>query len=168
MGESGAPVKTGVPHIYNKVEHMFLGRYEHSIDEKGRLTIPVRFRELLKDGAYVTQGFDRNLMVMTSANFDQISKNVDELSFTDPAIRSLKRLIFSSADQVEVDKAGRILIPQFLRDSVQINGGVTIVGAGNYFEIWNPELWNAQSRLLQDTEYTAQRFAAFNLSARSS
>ncbi len=143
---------------------MFLGRYEHAVDEKGRITIPVRFRELLENGAYVTQGFDRNLMVLTASSFEQISESVNQLSMTDPTARALKRLIFSSAERCEFDRSGRLLLPQFLRDSAQLDGTAVIVGAGDYFEIWSPQLWSQQNEVLQDAETNAQRFAALNLS----
>ncbi len=82
---------------------------------------------------------------------------------TDPGARSLRRLIFSHGEQVEVDKAGRILIPQFLRESAGLVSDVIIVGAGDYFEIWSPETWNDQSTQLQDTNANAQRFMAFDI-----
>jgi len=94
---------------------MFLGQYQHSLDEKGRLTIPAAFRDALGEGAFVSQGFDRNLMVMGAAYFQQVYERINAMSITDPAARLLRRLILSSAYQVEVDKAGRILLPQNLR-----------------------------------------------------
>lgn len=142
---------------------MFLGQYQHSLDNKGRLTIPVRYRDYLADGAYITQGFDRNLMVLTSSAFQAVSQRVNQISMTDPVARSLRRLIFSHGEQVEVDKAGRILIPQFLRESAGLASDVIIVGAGDYFEIWSPETWNDQSTQLQDTNANAQRFMAFDI-----
>ena len=145
---------------------MFLGRYNHTIDEKGRLTIPARFRELLENGAYVTQGFDRNLMVLTAPSFEQIYSRVNQMSMTDPTARQLKRLIFSAAERCEIDRAGRMLLPQFLREAVQLNGEAMIVGAGDYFEIWSPDLWAQQNELLQDAEANAQRFAALDLPIR--
>jgi MraZ protein len=145
---------------------MFLGQYEHTIDEKGRLTVPSRFRELLQDGAYITQGFDQNLVVLTAATFDHISSRVNRMSITDPTARQLKRLIFSHADRLEVDRAGRILIPQFLRASAQLDGAAIMVGVGDYFEIWSPERWQEQNTLLQDGEANAQRFAALDLSVQ--
>jgi MraZ protein len=145
---------------------MFLGQYEHTIDEKGRLTIPSRYRDLLQDGAYITQGFEQNLMVLTAAAFDHISNRVNRMSMTDPIARQLKRLIFSHADRVEVDRAGRILIPQFLRTSAQLDGAAIMVGVGDYFEIWSPEQWQEQNSLLQDGEANAQRFAALDLSVQ--
>ena len=145
---------------------MFLGRYEHTIDEKGRLTIPARYRELLENGAYVTQGFDHNLIVLPAPSFEQMYVHVNEMSMTDPNARQLKRLIFSSAERCEFDRAGRILLPQFLRESVGLDGSATLVGVGDYFEIWSPHGWAQQNELLQDTETTTQRFAALNLPIR--
>lgn len=144
---------------------MFLGQYQHTVDSKGRLTIPARFRDLLVlDGAYITQGFDHNLMVLTPRSFDVVYERVNRMSMTDPNARLLKRLIFSNADQVTVDKAGRILILQFLRESASIDGDAVIVGVGDYFEIWSPEIWEGQSDQLNDSEANAQRFVALDLS----
>jgi MraZ protein len=144
---------------------MFLGRYEHSIDEKGRLTIPARYRELLEEGAYVTQGFDHNLIVHPVAAFEEMSSKVNQLAFTDPVARQLKRYIFSTAERCDIDKAGRILLPQFLRDMAKLDGSVILVGAGTYFEIWSPSNWVQQNETLQDTDAATQRFAALSLPA---
>ncbi|HZD58320.1 MAG TPA: division/cell wall cluster transcriptional repressor MraZ [Anaerolineales bacterium] len=144
---------------------MFLGQYQHNIDSKGRLTIPARFRELLvAEGAYVTQGFDNNLMVLTVPTFTQIYQRVNRMSMTDPVARLLKRLIFSNADRVDVDKVGRILIPQFLRDAVELDGEAVIVGVGDYFEIWSTKIWQDQVAQLKDVEANAHRFMALDLS----
>jgi MraZ protein len=142
---------------------MFVGRYEHSIDEKGRMTIPARFREALETGAYITMGFDHNLVVYTTSYFNIISEKVREMSNTDPKTRQLRRLLFSKAALLEFDKAGRILIPQFLRDSVDIHDNAIVTGVGDYFEIWSPEIWEAQNILLDDMEGNVQRFSELNL-----
>jgi MraZ protein len=147
------------------VEQMFLGQYTHSIDTKGRLTVPSRFRELLEGGAYISQGFELNLMVLTTTAFEQISARVNGMSLTDPNARQLKRLIFATADRVEVDGSGRIRIPQFLRDMAGLDGDAVIVGAGDYFEIWSPRAWQPKATELQDTEANAQRFATLELSS---
>ena len=144
---------------------MFLGQYQHTIDSKGRLTIPARYRELLvAEGAYITRGFDQNLLVLTVPAFDQIYQRVNHMNMTDPMTRLLRRLIFSGADLVSVDKAGRILIPQFLRESVGLDSEAVIVGVGDYFEIWSPESWSNQMDTLDDPEANAQRFVALDLS----
>ncbi|NJN44108.1 MAG: division/cell wall cluster transcriptional repressor MraZ [Anaerolineae bacterium] len=144
---------------------MFLGQYSHSIDSKGRLTIPARFRELLEEGAYISQGFEHNLMVLTPPAFERISDSVNEMSLTDPTARQLKRLIFATADRVDVDGSGRIRIPQFLREITNLDGDAIIVGAGDYFEIWSPQAWQPKAAELQDTEANTQRFAALALSS---
>ncbi len=146
---------------------MFLGQYQHRIDSKGRLTIPSRFREILSSGAYVTLGFDRNLMVLTPEAFQSISERVNQMSLTDPAARQLRRLIFATADRVEVDRSGRILIPQFLRETIGLENQVIVVGSGNYFELWSPAEWSKQASQIQDTEANTQRFAAFDISVSS-
>ncbi|HEY5574716.1 MAG TPA: division/cell wall cluster transcriptional repressor MraZ [Anaerolineales bacterium] len=144
---------------------MFLGQYQHNIDSKGRLTIPARFRELLvAEGAYVTQGFDKNLMVLTVPSFNQIYQRVNRMSMTDPMARLLKRLIFSGADRVDVDKVGRILIQQFLREAASLDTEAVIVGVGDYFEIWSPTIWEEQLTQLKDVEANAQRFMTLELS----
>jgi MraZ protein len=144
---------------------MFLGQYEHTLDEKGRLTIPARFRELLSDGAYITRGFDNNLFVLTAASFQTIYKQVNATSLTHPASRSLRHLLLGNAERVDVDKTGRILIPQFLRQSANIDSNAFVVGAGSFFEIWSPEGWAEQNRLLDDAEANAQLYSALDLSA---
>jgi MraZ protein len=150
--------------VKGEVEQMFLGQYKHTIDNKGRLTIPSRFRELLlAEGAFISQGFERNLMVRTVPAFEELSRKVEALSQTAPTSRLLKRLIFSTAEKVDIDKAGRILIPEFLRQSAGLQGETIIVGAGDYFEIWAPENWAAQDAELQDSEANAQRFELLDL-----
>lgn len=147
----------------NKVELMFLNHYHHNLDEKGRLTIPARYRELISQGAYITLGFDQNLMVLTTSYFNEIAERSAKLSLTDATSRQLMRLIFSNAERVEVDKAGRILIPQSLRDAVQLDGEAVVVGVLNYFEIWSPSLWNRQSESMTNAEANEQRFSALTI-----
>jgi MraZ protein len=143
----------------------FLGQYQHSFDDKNRLTIPARFRDLLAEGAFITQGFDRNLMVTTTTAFEQVYSRLNALNMADQNARLMRRLILGSAFQVEIDKSGRILIPQNLRQFATLEGEVVLVGQGDYFEVWAPKLWQEQLDKLQDTEANNQRFATLNLSA---
>lgn len=143
---------------------MFLGQYRHSIDQKGRMTVPARFRELLDDGAIVTQGFEQNLMVLTEAGFGAMTSQVTRKSLTDPTARDLRRLLFSSADRVTTDSNGRILLPSFLREQNQLGGEAVLVGVGDFFEIWPPEVWEQRMDILRDTEANTQRFAGVDLS----
>ncbi len=145
---------------------MFLGQYRHSLDEKGRLTIPARFRELLVDGAFITQGFDRCLMVMTTEYFRQVYERINAMNLADPTARLLRRLILSNAYPVETDKVGRILVPQRLREAVGLDSEAVIAGQGEYFEIWSPPSWDEQMAQIQDTEANNRRFATLDLSSR--
>jgi MraZ protein len=143
---------------------MFTGRYEHSIDEKGRMTFPARFREDLgEEGGFLTLGFDRNLIVYTSANFTRISQRLNQLSLTDENARLLRRLIFSNAVPVEFDKAGRILIPQYLRQAAGLDSSAVVAAGGDYFEVWSPERWAEQDAQMNDPEFSTQRIAALHL-----
>ncbi len=144
---------------------MFLGQYSHSVDAKGRLTIPVRFRSALASGAFVTQGFDRNLIVYTTDSFDRLAQRAAQLSATDPEARAVRRVIFGGATEVELDAVGRILIPPFLREYAGLDGETTVVGAGEYFEIWRAEAWDAELVAVTDPDTNARRFTQFNLSA---
>jgi MraZ protein len=146
-------------------EQMFLGQYRHTLDDKGRLTVPARFRELLEAGGYALQGFDRNLMVLTAPAFEAMIRQLNQMNLVDPHARELKRLLFSTADRIEPDKSGRILLPQFLRDLAGLDGDVMLVGVGDYFEIWAPPAWEAQFARLQDAEANVERFAGLQLSA---
>jgi len=143
---------------------MFLGQYQHTLDEKGRITIPARFRDLLADGAYVTQGFDQNLKLQTEPAFEAMAAKVNHLSETNPKIRKLRRLFFASAGRVELDSLGRVLIPQYLRDFAGLNKEAMIVGVGESIEIWSPGAWQKQLDELSDPEANAQQFAELDLS----
>jgi MraZ protein len=143
---------------------MFLGQFQHNLDDKGRLMIPARFRELLAAGAFITQGFDRCLMVMTDVYFKQVYDRISAMNLADPMARLLRRLILSNAYPVEIDKVGRILLPQNLRESILLEGEAILAGQGDYFEVWNPAEWNAQMAQLQDIETNNQRFATLDLS----
>jgi MraZ protein len=148
---------------------MFLGEYRHSIDNKDRLTVPVRYRELMDEGAYILRGFDRNLMVLTTKAFEAISRRIDQMSLTDPLARSLRRLIIGSASRVEIDKAGRILIPDFLcqKAGITYDQEAVLVGQGNYFEIWSSNEWALQQKTLDEDEANTERFKVLDLSTSS-
>jgi MraZ protein len=148
---------------------MFLGHFQHNLDDKGRLMIPARFRELLEGGAFITQGFDKCLMVMTETYFKQVYDRIEAMNLADPTARLLRRLILSNAYPVEVDKVGRILVPQNLRTFLGIeNGELIVAGQGEYFEVWTPALWKDQMDQLQDTDANNQRFSTLDLSKGNS
>ena len=144
---------------------MFLGQFQHNLDDKGRLMIPARYRDLLAAGAFITQGFDKCLMVMTDAYFKEVYERINNMNMADASARMLRRLILSNAYPVEVDKVGRILVPQNLREFLGITSGeLTVAGQGDYFEVWTPADWKTQMDKLQDVEANEQRFSTLDLS----
>lgn len=158
----------GVHALKDIVAQMFLGQFQHNLDDKGRLMIPARFRELLAGGAYITQGFDKCLMVMSETYFKQVYERIEAMNLADPSARLLRRLILSNAYPIEVDKVGRILMPQNLRTFLGIESGELIVaGQGEYFEVWMPATWNEQMTLLQDTDANNARFSTLDLSKKA-
>ena len=136
------------------------------IDDKGRLTIPAKFRELPEEGAFVVQGLDRNLMVLPPAVFQILYDRLMAMNLTDPAARLLRHIILGNALQVVPDGAGRILLSSNLREYADLKNEVVFVGQGDYFEIWSPELWNEQEIQVKDAETNAERFAALDLKTR--
>ncbi len=145
---------------------MFLGQFSHSFDDKSRLTVPAKFREPLADGAFVVQGLDNNLMVLTTTAFETIYNRLMAMNMTDPSTRALQRMILGNASQANLDSAGRILIPQNLRDRAGLQEEAVLVGLGDYFEIWSPANWQAEEEKLQDPATNEQRFATLTLSTR--
>ncbi len=143
---------------------MFLGQYEHSIDEKGRITLPARYREQLQGGAFLTKGFDNNLVLYPSARYTAFLERLNHINTLDPASRTLRRMFTSDAAEIEFDRNGRFILPQNLREAAQLNGSVVVVGVGDEIEIWSPELWSAQKAKMDNPDFTNQQFASLDLS----
>jgi MraZ protein len=143
---------------------MFLGRLENTIDEKGRITFPTRFREILSEGAFITKGFDQNLIIMPSSRWNILKERVSKLSLSDEDARALKRQLYSLADKIDLDSAGRYLIPIELRKAGHLTNSAVYVCTGDDIELWNPELLEEQDKGMEDPAQLAKRFAAFDLS----
>jgi MraZ protein len=132
---------------------MFLGEFAHNIDDKGRLTIPARFRDELEGGVVVTRGLDNCLWALSRAEWEILADKISALPITNPVARSFSRLMFGSAVDSIPDRQGRVLLPQNLREYAGIESESIIVGMKNRLEIWSPERWNAQmDRLIGDPE----------------
>jgi len=164
--ESGKDAGTpGVHQLKGIIAQMFLGQFQHNLDDKGRLMIPARYRDLLAAGAFITQGFDKCLMVMTDDYFKQVYERLNNMNLADSTARMLRRLILSNAYPIEVDKVGRILLQQNLRQFLGIESGeLMVAGQGEYFEVWTPAEWKMQMDNLQDVEANEQRFSTLDLS----
>lgn len=124
---------------------MFYGEYEHTIDRKGRLIIPSRFREILKehyaDKFFVTRGLERCLFVFTEEEWRRQELKFKSMSFTRADSRKFNRLVFGGACEAICDKQGRILLPQHLKKWAGIERNVMVIGVANRFEIWSTDRW---------------------------
>ncbi|MFN2173327.1 MAG: division/cell wall cluster transcriptional repressor MraZ [Candidatus Promineifilaceae bacterium] len=121
---------------------MFLGEYTHTIDEKGRLTIPAKFRGDLAAGLVVTRGLDRNLLVFTLTEWEELAQKIAKIPISDRSARAFSRRVFSGATDLVPDRQGRILIPATLREFANLGDEAVIIGMYNYAEIWNADSWN--------------------------
>ena len=121
---------------------MFLGEYRHAIDEKGRLTIPAKFRGQLASGLVVTRGLDRNLLVFTEEEWNELALKITQRPLSDRSARAFSRRVFSGAVDLVPDRQGRILLPATLRDFADLGEDAVIIGMYNYAEIWNADAWN--------------------------
>lgn len=143
---------------------MFLGEYEHSIDEKGRVAVPARFREELSEGMILTRGFDKCLNVYPRTAWEALRSGVGSLSVGLSDVRNLRRFVFSGAADVETDRQGRILIPPNLREFAGLAEQVVVVGNDTYFEIWSRERWQIVLETLDsDGSQLAQQLASLGL-----
>ena len=120
---------------------MFLGEYSHTIDDKGRLTIPSRFRGELAAGLVVTRGFDQNLVIYPLDEWDKLAADIMSRPVSETSVRDFRRRVFSGAIDLEPDRQGRILLPPYLREFAQIQNEVTLVGMYNYIEVWQSQSW---------------------------
>lgn len=122
---------------------MFSGEYEHSLDAKGRVIMPSKFREALGSVFYITKGLDRNLLVFSTDAWNSFYEKLSKLPMADKNARGFSRLFLSGAAECEADKQGRILLPSNLRAYAGITKDVTIIGNGDKIEIWSSENWNS-------------------------
>lgn len=142
---------------------MFLGEFVHTLDSKGRLTVPAKFREGLDSGLVVTRGIDRCLAVFPMAEWQELAAQVNELPMTDRQARAFRRFLFASASDVSLDKQGRILIPQNLRDYAGLDGDVVIAGLSNYMEIWSTEAWQDEREQVEGDDVDIEGWAALGI-----
>ena len=122
--------------------NMFSGEYEHSIDTKGRIIMPLKFRESLGNVFYVTKGLDHNLLVFSTEAWQNFYDKLSKLPMADKNARGFSRLFLSGAVECEADKQGRVLLPSTLRNYAGITKNATIIGNGDKIEIWSTDTWN--------------------------
>ena len=120
---------------------MFIGEFQHNLDLKGRLAVPVKFRQKLTAGAIITRGLDKCLFVFGSKEWEILAQKLIALPLAQANSRAFVRLMLAGATDVELDKQGRILIPDYLREYSGLKKETTVAGLYNRIEIWNSENW---------------------------
>ena len=124
---------------------MFIGEYQHSIDPKGRVIIPSKFRDGLGEKFIVTKGLDECLFAYSSEEWGNIEVKLKALPFTDKDVRAFVRFFFAGATECESDKQGRILIPQNLRDYAGLEKDIYAIGVSSRVELWDKHKWENYS-----------------------
>lgn len=130
---------------------MFIGEYHHKIDEKGRLAVPTKFRERLKSGAVVTKGLDGCLFLYTMEEWEKLAEKIANLPMSQANTRSFARLMLAGAMDVSLDKQGRVILPDYLRQYAAISKGVVISGLYNRLEIWDEEKWETYKTSMEES-----------------
>ena len=141
----------------------FKGEYSHSIDAKGRLIIPSKFRDLLGEQFVVTKGFDGCLFVFSEEGWEAFEEKLQALPMDKPEARMLGRFFIAGAIDAETDKQGRILIPSNLLAHAKIEKEAVIAGVGNRAEIWSKEEWEKASTF-DDINSIAAKMSEYGLS----
>lgn len=141
---------------------MLLGEYEHTIDDKNRLTFPARLREAFPDGVFVTRGMDGCLYVYARATFERlVADRLANLDPLDPDSRKMQRFFFSAAQEAELDKQGRVMLPPTLLQHAKLGREVVVAGVYDHVEIWDRAAWRDHLNEVEGSaEHVAQRLAA--------
>ncbi|MFM2105075.1 MAG: protein MraZ protein [Chloroflexota bacterium] len=142
---------------------MFTGEYRHSVDEKGRIAIPSRFRARLDDGAFVARWIDTCLAVFPRDEWDRLAEKVAGLPLADAGSRTFQRFVFAGAFEVELDRQGRIVLPASLRSFAGLAGEAVVVGSRDHAEIWAPAAWDEYRRDLESPEALAAALSGLGI-----
>jgi MraZ protein len=135
---------------------VFTGEYRHTVDDKGRLAVPAKFRAQLEAGAFLSRWIDGCLAIHTRDGWASLTDRVTALPITDPAARIFQRHIFGGATEAELDRQGRVLIPGFLREEIGLASEAVVVGVRDHGEIWAPMAWRDARKAMEDPEAFAE------------
>ncbi len=126
--------------LFNHAD-MFIGEYSHNLDDKGRLAIPVKFRDQLKKGAVVTRGLDNCLFLYTKTEWQKLAAKLAALPISQANSRAFSRLMLAGAMDIDVDKQGRVILPEYLRKFASLKKELVLTGLYNRIEIWDVKNW---------------------------
>ncbi len=129
---------------------MFLGESEHKIEEKGRVSIPPKFRKELREGVVLAAGPEKCIIAYSQAEWNKLATTLTSGTIAASKLRRLNRAIFATAFSLNIDKQGRIALPVPLREYAGIEDEVVIAGANTYLELWNKERWESEKAISQE------------------
>lgn len=138
MGKSG---EIDVDTLSTTIGPMFIGEYNHNLDDKGRLAIPAKFRAVLKKGAVVTKGLDNCLFLYSKEQFQKIAQKFASLPISQAKARAFARHMLAGAMDLSFDNQGRVTLPEYLRQFSGLKKGIIIAGLYNHLEIWDEKAW---------------------------
>lgn len=136
---------------------MLIGEYRHTLDSKKRLSLPAKFRKELGEQVVITRGLDQCLFLFPTRTWNEIAVKLEKLPFGEATARGMSRFLLSGAVETEVDAAGRILIPDFLKGFAQLGSTVVLAGVSDRVELWNEDTWTEYKRRIEkDADEMAQ------------
>ena len=131
---------------------MFIGEYSHNLDEKGRLAIPKKFRKELAKGAVITRGLDDCLFLYTNKEWGILAKKLANLPFSQANVRAFARLMLAGAMECSLDKQGRFVIPEYLRNYAGFKKEIVVAGLYNRLELWHAAAWKRYTKQTESTK----------------
>ncbi|MEK7648391.1 MAG: division/cell wall cluster transcriptional repressor MraZ [Patescibacteria group bacterium] len=143
---------------------MFIGEYRHTLDTKGRLAIPVKFRNALERGAVVTKGIDRCLVLYPLKEWNALAERISQLPTSQADTRAFSRMTLASAMDVACDNQGRIIVPEYLRDYATMHKNVILAGLYNRIELWDEGVWQEYKTATEENSGDiAERLSTFGV-----
>jgi MraZ protein len=142
---------------------VFTGEYRHTVDDKGRIAVPARFRVQLEGGAVVSRWIDGCLAIHSRSGWDALTTRVAGLPITDSAARLFQRQIFAGALEADLDRQGRVLVPAYLREETGLATDAVVVGVRDHAEIWAPARWADYRRAMDDPGAFAEAIAGLGI-----
>ncbi len=142
---------------------MFTGEYRHTVDAKGRVAIPARFRGRLDGGAYVSRWIDGCLGLFPRSDFEDLAARVAAKPVTDAGARTFSRFVFSGAFEVDLDGQGRVVVPTGLREWAGLEGDAVVVGSRDHIELWAPARWADYSAAMTSPDVLAEHLQGLGI-----
>ncbi len=143
---------------------MFIGEHAHSIDEKGRLQIPSRFRSAFAPGAVVTRGLDGCLFIYTLTEWQKLAEKLQNMPLSQSDARKFSRLMLAGAVDVQLDKQGRVILPSYLRQFAGLKSSVVVAGLYNRLEVWDAVVWRTLAAEVEEkSDEIAEKLQDFGI-----